>query len=86
MAYEHLIELTAPYSLEVSSCLLTIFTQICALLFTLLHNVIIDASNHLAANLTMFGLMVIGCVLTAVNKTPSRLTEADAPRLSPLQA
>lgn len=73
LAYEYLSDSTAPLSsLQVSSCLLTISSQICAVVFTLIHNVIIDAGGHLAANLTMFGFLVIGCVLTALIKSPQQ--------------
>jgi len=68
VAFDFMAELTYPQSVATCAAVLTLGSQICALLFTLIYEAIYVQAGYLAANLTICGFLVIGAMLTAFNK------------------
>lgn len=68
LGYEFAAEQTYPESEATSACVLALGSQIFSFLFTLAYGKMFNGLGDRVANWTMCGTLVIGILLSAVNK------------------
>jgi MFS transporter, FLVCR family, feline leukemia virus subgroup C receptor-related protein len=68
LGYEFAAEQTYPESEATSACVLALGSQIFSFLFTLAYGAILNGPGDRIANWTMCGFLVVGIIISAVNK------------------